>query len=96
MTEKMIEGKEKKDVKIKDCLLKMSDKEFTEFVENKKQAQINIELCVQGEDAKCLIALINLADEEKKLDSLINIIFKAGLQYCMEQNKLMILKGIIE
>ena len=90
------EGKEKKDVKIKDCLLKMDGDTFTEYVENKKQALINISLCIKGEDAKCLIALINLADGEQKLDSLINVIFKAGLQYCMEQNKLMILKGLVK
>ena len=92
----MTEEKEKKDAKIKDCLLKMDGDTFTEYVENKKQAQVNISLCIQGEDAKCLIALINLADEEQKLDSLLNIIFKAGLQYCMEQNKLLILKGCMD
>ena len=90
----MITGKEKKDVKIKDCLLFMSDLEFTSYIEGKKEGQINISLCIKGKDANILIALINLANKEQKLDSLINIIFKAGLHFCMDQQRYISSKGL--
>lgn len=78
------ETKKKKETRVKDCPLKMTDMDFSDHLKGKKEAHINIELQVKGEDANTLIALVNLAHDDTHLEDLLEVTFKAGLTFCAE------------